>query len=101
MITRQKQLWYFVGDQAFKSLEEAQKADLIKLMPSDWPAPVTTDKMNEFLSEWILTNSAAILDCLTTTPKSRLRGRKIYGAQRKPRTPKTAPEAIAAPKTAS
>jgi thiamine pyrophosphate-dependent acetolactate synthase large subunit-like protein len=90
MITKQRTLFYFVGDQAFKSLEEAQKADLKKLMESLKEDRITCTgepkELDEAVSDWLLTNSAAIVDCLTTTPRSRLRARKTHGAERKPRS---------------
>lgn len=88
MITKQKTIFYFVGDQAFKDLAEAQKADLIKLMPLT--EPLIQDKKD--WADWLLKNAAAIVDTLTTTPKSRLRGRKTHGAVRKK---KAAPTPIA------
>ena len=90
MITKQRALFYFVGDQAFKSLEEAQKADLKKLIPIELTDVANEDASKDRICDWLLKNSAAIVDCLTTTPKSRLRGRKSHGATRKPRTPKGA-----------
>ena len=86
MITKQKCLWYFVGDQAFKSLEEAQKADLEALLPTQWEDGTSVPR--DGIAEWMLKNSNAITDCLTTTPRSRLRGRKLHGGTRKPRSDK-------------
>lgn len=66
MISKQKCLFYFVGDQAFKSLEEAQKADLKKIMCEASPlAPLpqmTHDEFLECVSSWLLANSTAIVD---------------------------------------
>lgn len=87
MITKQKSLFYFVGDQAFRDLAEAQKADLIKLMPLT--EPLIQDK-NDW-ADWILKNAESIVDTLTTTPKSRLRARKSHGAVRKKKTVPTTP----------
>jgi len=85
MITKQRTLFYFVGDESFKSLEEAQKADLAKLIPETFFAELGTQP-TDTLTTWLLANSTAIVDCLTTTPRSRLRGRKTHGAERKPRS---------------
>jgi len=90
MISKQRCLFYFVGDQAFKSLEEAQKADLKKLLESLKEDRITCTgepkELDESVADWLLANSTAIVDCLTTTPRSRLRGRKTHGAERKPRS---------------
>ena len=80
MITKQKCLWYFVGAEAFKSLEEAQKCDLKKLIPPE----LKISPMDETLiTNWLLENKAAIVDVLTTTPNSRLKARKLHGGARK------------------
>ena len=97
MITKSKQLFYWVGDQPFKSLGEAQQFDLIKLMPdglfSD-SKPLGIEE-KETIAGWLIKNAAEIVDCLTTTPTSRLKARKSHGATRKPRkataTPPVAP----------
>lgn len=96
MITKQRTLFYFVGDQAYKSLEDAQRADLRKLMPqtaafSDAQETDGTPAWHNQLADWLMKNSAAIVDTLTTTPKSRLKGRKSHGAVRKPRAAKALP----------
>jgi hypothetical protein len=80
MIQKQRRLFYFVGDEAFVSLEEAQKCDLKKLMPENGGGvPASTD----LLSDWLIENKTAIVDVLTTSPTSRLNGRKLHGATRK------------------
>jgi hypothetical protein len=84
MITKQRTLFYFVGDQAFKSLEEAQKFDLTQILPMQWSSGIVVPR--EEISDWLLANCTAIVDCLTTTPRSRLRARKTHGAERKPRS---------------
>ena len=78
MITKQKSLFYYVGDEVFPSLEEAQKCDLKKLIPEDLADGATPD----LLVGWLLDNSLAIVDILTTTPRSRSRARKANGAKR-------------------
>lgn len=93
MITKQRTLFYFVGEQAFKSLEEAQKADLATLVPSDLFSGAAETDRGSIIADWMLKNSKAIVDILTTTPTSRLKSRKSHGATRKPRTPKAKPEA--------
>lgn len=86
MISKQKQLFYFVGDKPYASLEEAQKVDLMAMMPiSDGPGSWS----NECIADWMLKHSQEIVDTLTTTPRSRLRGRKLHGGTRKPRATKT------------
>lgn len=92
MITSQRTLFYFVGEQAFKSLEDAQKADLLALMPETWEG-ATGEALNGLVADWLLKNCKSIVDTLTTTPKSRLRARKSHGAVRKPRTSKSPPAA--------
>lgn len=89
MIRAQRQLFYFVGDTPYPSLETAQKADLISLM--DWDA---TGEPKETLAAWMLKNSAAIVDTLTTTTRSRLKSRKLHGATRKPRSKKQPEPAV-------
>ena len=86
MIRKQRQLFYFVGEKPYASLEEAQKADLMALMPVHPNNPL--GMTNDGIADWMIKNSAAIVDTLTTTPKSRLRGRKLHGGARKPKTPK-------------
>ena len=81
MIHKQRTLFYFVGDQAFKDLAEAQKADLMAMMPESF----TT---RQEVAQWLLENQKAICDTLQTTPRSRLKARKFHGAVRKPRQPK-------------
>ena len=90
MINKTRCLFYEVGGQFFKSLEEAQKVDLVALIPDDLVEaslrdPAVSD-CRFAIADWLLANSTAIVDCLTTTPRSRLRGRKIHGAERKPRS---------------
>ena len=87
MISKQKQLFYFVGDKPYASLEEAQKVDLMAMMPVAAEGPL--GMTNECIADWMIKNSTAIVDTLTTTPRSRLRGRKLHGGTRKPRATKT------------
>lgn len=82
MINKTRQLFYEVGGQYFKDLNEAQKVDLTSIMPAEWVAAAKT-----VTADWLLTNKDAIIDCLSTTPKSRLRARKSHGAVRKKKTP--------------
>lgn len=90
MINKTRCLFYEVGGQFFKSLEEAQKADLKKLLESLQKDRTTCTgdpkELDEAIADWLLANSTALVDCLTTTPRSRLRGRKTHGAERKPRS---------------
>ena len=86
MITKQKSLFYYVGEESFPSLEEAQKCDLKKLIPSKFPVePVAGEPEGEWkgrVALWILGNSVAIVDILTTTARSRSKARKANGAKR-------------------
>lgn len=92
MITKQRTLFYFVGQTPYKDLAEAQKADLLALMPLSANCPM--GMTNEGIADWLLSNSAAIVDTLTTTPKSRLRSRKLHGGTRKTKAnPVTTPPA--------
>ena len=77
MITKQRTLFYFVGDEAFKSLEEAQKNDLKSILPTG----ETYDSLT--ILNWLLTYNKEIVDILTTTPTSRARARKLHGGVRK------------------
>ena len=78
MIQKQRCLFYFVGAEAFKSLDEAQKCDLLKLMPS-----IAVNPTNDQFADWLLANKVAVTDILTTTPTSRLKARKLHGGGRK------------------
>jgi hypothetical protein len=88
MITKQRTLFYFVGEQAFPSLEAAQIADLNQIIPDQFVTEPGDRDIKESIARWMLKNSAEIVDCLTTTPRSRMRGRKLHGATRKPRSDK-------------
>lgn len=81
MIRKQRQLFYFVGDKPYASLEEAQKADLKVMM-----FPETSPEDKETWANWLLKNAKEIVDTLTTTPKSRLRARKLHGGIKKKKT---------------
>ena len=81
MITKQRTLFYFVGDRPFKDLADAQRADLVALIP-DSVAKEGGGKAD--LAEWLLANAEAISTILTTTPRSRIRKpRKDKGVPRK------------------
>lgn len=88
MISKQRQLFYFVGDKPFKTLEEAQKHDLEEILkPSDF-----TDEQSKNIADFMLKNAAAIVDTLTTTPTSRAKARKTNGGTKKsPKRPKLQP----------
>lgn len=88
MITKQRQLFYFVGDTPYKDLASAQKADLIKMLPPEFllTLGITTEfkeSAAERIADWMLDNADAIVDTLTTTPTSRLKARKSHGGTRK------------------
>lgn len=92
MISKQRQLFYQVGDQFFKNLVDAQKHDLLLLtkgMPEDWG-----DDCKKDLVDWVMTNQAAIIDTLTTTPRSRLKARKSHGGAVKPKKVKLQPAVV-------
>lgn len=92
MITKQKQLFFFVGDQPFKTLEEAQKHDILRLttegvsVGEQWGPDCKKD-----LVEWIMANAVALVDILTTTPTSRAKARKTNGGKKTPKRPKLQP----------
>lgn len=87
-ITKQRSLFYFVGGEAFASLEVAQITDLKQIIPDQFVCEVEGQDIKESIARWMLKNSVEIVDCLTTTPRSRLRGRKLHGGTRKPRSDK-------------
>ena len=82
MIVKTRCLFYEVEGQFYKSLEEAQIADLIKLVPNDFLADGSMDSGHKIAS-WLLSNKDAITCILTTTPRSRAKARKANGATRK------------------
>lgn len=90
MITKQRQLFYFVGDQPFKTIEEAQRHDLKEILQKseiDWDAT-----SENHIIDWMMQNAAAIVDTLTTTPTSRAKARKTNGGTKKsPKRPKLQP----------
>lgn len=93
MITKQKQLFFFVGETPFKTLEDAQKADILRLttegvsVGEEWGPECKKD-----LVEWIMANAAPLVDILTTTPTSRAKARKANGGTKKaPKRPKLQP----------
>lgn len=89
MITKQKALFFYVGDRPFKTLAEAQKHDLLEtLMPLE-----LTDEQDNKIADWMMANAAAITDVLTTTPTSRAKARKTNGAT-KAKKPKLQPTNI-------
>lgn len=92
MITKQKQLFYFVGDQPFRTLKEAQLRDLGELAATLKHDPTLCD-----IAEWMLENAAAIVDTLTTTPTSRAKARKTNGAMRTRKRPVLAPATLPEP----
>jgi len=78
MIRRQRTLFYFVGDQAFPSLAEAQKADLLAILPPEVGGTA------EAVADWLLANAGLVATILTTTPRSRNRkSRRDKGVPRK------------------
>lgn len=91
-------MFYFVGERAFASLEEAQKEDHLKRMFAEDETILSDHR--EIFCGFILNNAKELVDMLTTTPRSRLNGRKSHGAKRAPRKPKAAAAAPAETKAA-
>lgn len=87
MINKTRCLFYEVGGKFYKDLQEAQKVELSKLIPDNF-IDVVGGCAKETFADWMLKNSEAIVDTLTTTPKSRLRARKSHGAVRKKKSEK-------------
>jgi len=93
MIYKQKQLFFFVGDKPFKTLEEAQRHDLLEIanegegLDESWEP-----ECKETLVNFLMANADRIVDCLTTTPTSRAKARKANGGTKKtPKRPKLQP----------
>lgn len=93
MIYKQKQLFFFVGEKPFKTLEEAQRHDLLEIanegigLDEQWGP-----ECKENLVNWLMANATKIVDCLTTTPTSRAKARKANGGTKKsPKRPKLQP----------
>ena len=86
MINRTIKLFYEVAGHFYPSLLEAQKADLLSLMPVD--LGLTKDGV----ADWLLANAASVARILTTTPKSRNRkSRCDKGVPRKAKIPEVTP----------
>jgi len=101
MITKQRQLFYFVGDKPFKDLVEAQKHDL-KILAQDPKSQLAaeadwTEDCIDTLVTWLMQNATQVVDILTTTPRSRVKARKSHGGTKK-RQPKLVP-AVKVPAT--
>lgn len=80
MINRTRCLFYEVKGVFYKDLAEAQKADLLSLLPPE--IGLTKDG----IADWLLANAEAVATILTTTPRSRIRKpRKDKGVPRKPK----------------
>lgn len=91
MITKQRALFYFVGDKAFKDVAEAQEYDLQQLAVKN---PIAVDWSQENrcqVVKWLMANATEIVDILTTTPTSRLKARKTHGGTKVTRKPKLKP----------
>jgi hypothetical protein len=102
VITKQRCLFYQVGDQFFKTLLEAQKHDLLKIVQDAFPLEDGTNQQdweasNDRIVDMMVNYATPITDILTTTPTSRAKARKNNGAV-KPKakkqkiTPATVPE---------
>ena len=84
--TKQPGFFYWVGTTPYVTLEEAQKADLKPLMPTDWATP------HEAVIEWMLANAAALAKILSTTPRQRVRKQRCdKGVPRKAKVQEVKP----------
>ena len=91
MINRTRCLFYEVGGVYYKDLIEAQKAELIKLIPAQYQDGVSLGDTARF-ADWLLANAEAVATILTTTPKSRIRKpRSDKGKKRTAKGVATAP----------
>lgn len=81
MITRQTKLFYEVAGKFYPTLLEAQKVDLLAIIPAEWNDNPASPAI---VSDWILANMQSVATILTTTPRSRNRKpRKDKGIPRK------------------
>jgi len=84
MISKQRSLFFCVGDSFFKTLDEAQRFDLqLILKPTDF-----TDEQSNAIVDFLMKNAAAVVDILTTTPTSRAKARKTNGSKKTLKAPK-------------
>jgi hypothetical protein len=104
MITKQRQLFFMVGDKFFKTLLEAQKHDLQEIVEKAFPLqdgvdPQDWEASNGLIVDMMINYSTPIVDILTTTPTSRAKARKNNGGEKPKKakkqkiTPATVPEA--------
>lgn len=92
MITKQRQLFYFVGDKTFPTLLDAQKHDLMLILEKDETVP---KDLHPTFTSFMINFSTAIVDILTTTPTSRAKARKTNGGTKKvPKRPKLQPAPV-------
>ena len=84
MITKKTTPLYYVGEQSFATLAEAQKCELATLAP--------TDGTRESLPDWLISNASAIVDILTTTATSKPKARKIHGGTKVRKAKTSTPE---------
>lgn len=81
MITKQRTLFFFVGETPYKNLADAQKADLLlTLQPFDFDPAAG---IKEQIADWLIGNASQVVDILTTTPTSRMKARKLHGGTKK------------------
>jgi hypothetical protein len=74
-------MFYEVSGKFYPTLFEAQKADLMEIIPMQWPDGTASGGL---LASWLLENAEAVAVILTTTPKSRRqKPRKDKGKPRK------------------
>lgn len=83
----EKTTGYRIGDKLFTTLDEAKSAGLIELCKAS--NGFANESACSDVADFILAHQGAILDILTTGPKSKPKARAINGSTRKPRKPKT------------
>jgi hypothetical protein len=72
---------YRVGDLTFGTIEEAKTAELMAILATS-PANIPPDAMPK-LARYLVERSEAIIDILTTGPRSKPRARAINGGTKK------------------
>ena len=77
MINRTRCLFYEVKGVFYKNLAQAQKADLLSIIPDAWEG-ANGEALNKsdarvVVADWLLKNAEAVALILTTTPRSRIR----------------------------
>jgi hypothetical protein len=89
MIEKKSEPRYYVGDREYKSLREAQGAELVQILNDLRPNDLCPNPTTAEIADHLLANSERVTDILTTTEASLPKARKIHGG-RKPRKGKQA-----------